>query len=241
MSWVAIVVFLTSSILRVVAAEETLGDFVQPALQDFAATAVIEKKNADELGKIGKNFAQGYRFHESRVQYKEPLKLRVDAKAGLLSVRYIINGTRKVTQVPGLHLKFAKDIKGRPGEKQGMLDAGVLTAAFLADAITSRFLGRQPLDGRMLPVFEFWYPTDVRSRHHTLWIDPEKRIVLRHDVDDRHGHPWVRYLLKQPTQVAGVWVPSQIEVYTADGHLAAVTRYTQVKVNTGLSDSLFQF
>jgi hypothetical protein len=241
MSGVAIAVFLAFWILPGVAqAEETLGDFAQPALRDFTATAVITRKNADELRKIGKSFSEGYRFHESHVQYLEPFKLRVDAKAGLLSVRYIINGTRKLTQVPGLHLKFAKDITGHPGEKQGMLDAGILTPAFLADAVASRFVGRQPLDGRTLPVFEFWYTADVRSRHHTLWIDPEKRVVLRHDVDDRHGHPWVRYLLKEPIQVAGVWVPSQIEVYTADGHLAAVTRYTQVKVNTGLTESLFR-
>jgi outer membrane lipoprotein-sorting protein len=47
-------------------------------------------------------------------------------------------------------------------------------------------------------------------------------------------------MLKQPTQVAGVWVPTRIEVYNGEGRLAAVTQYKQVKVNTGLSESLFR-
>ena len=67
-----------------------------------------------------------------------------------------------------------------------------------------------------------------------------KTVRFRHDVDDRFGHPWVRYVLKQPIQVVGIWVPTRLEVYSADGHLAAVTRYASVKVNTGLSESLFR-
>jgi hypothetical protein len=220
-------------------AEDGLLDYAQPTLRDFTAQAVIVQKNEAELGKIGKNFAQGYRFRESLIRYKEPLNLRIDAKAGLLSVRYTISGHRKRTQVPGLHINVAKDITGHPGEEQGMLDSGILTPAFLANAVASRFVGQRLLDGRSVPVFEFWYTADVRSRRHLLWIDPEKRFILRHDVDDRHGHPWVRYQLSQPLQVAGLWVPTRLEVYNDAGHLAAVTLYSQVKVNTGLSDSLF--
>ena len=44
----------------------------------------------------------------------------------------------------------------------------------------------------------------------------------------------------EPTRIAGVWVPTRTEVYNASGRLAAVTRYTSVKVNTGLSESLFR-
>ena len=221
-------------------AEEALRDFTQPDLRDFTASAVIVQKNDAVLHKIGRSFAQGYRVRESLIRFKEPLKLRVDAKAGFLSVRYVINGNRKATAVPGLHINKVKDITGRPGEAQGMLDSGILTPSFLANAVASRFVGRQELEGQTVPVFEFWYTADKLSRHHLLWIDPEKRIILRHDVDDRFGHPWVRYVLKQPIQVVGIWVPTRLEVYSADGHLAAVTRYASVKVNTGLSESLFR-
>lgn len=220
--------------------EETLGDFAQHSLRDFTATVVVVQKNDAELRGLGKNFAQSYRFRETLIRYKEPQQLRVDAKAGLLSLRYVVNGTRKSTQIPGLHINKVKDITGRPGEAQGMLTFGVLTRAFLENAVASRFAGRRELDGRLVPVFEYWYTADKLSRHHLLWIDPEKKIVLRHDVDDGNGRPWVRYLLKQPIQVAGVWVPTGVEVYTADGRLAAVTRATSVKVNTGLDGSLFR-
>jgi hypothetical protein len=220
-------------------AEEALSDFAQPGLRDFTASGVVVQKNDAVLNKIGRNFSQGYRVRESLIRYKEPLKLRVDAKAGFLSVRYVINGTQKATQIPVLHVNKVKNIAGRPGEAQGMLDSGIITPAFLANSIASRFAGRREWEGHTVPVFEFWYTADKLSRHHLLWMDPDKRFVVRHDVDDRFGHPWVRYLWKQPIQVAGIWVPTRLEVYSADGRLAAVTRYTSVKVNTGLSESLF--
>jgi len=221
-------------------AEESLKEYAQPALRDFSATGQIVSKNDAELQKIDKNFAQGYRFRETLIQYKEPMKLRVDSKAGLFSVRYVINGKRKSTQVPGLHINRVRDITGRPGEEQGMLDSGVLTPGFLEDSVASRFVGRQSLDGRTVPVFEFWYTDEPHSRHHFVWIDPEKRVILRHDVHNRSGGVKVRLMLKQPVRVAGVWVPTRIEVYNPEGRLAAVTQYKQVKVNTGLSESLFR-
>jgi hypothetical protein len=221
-------------------AEEALADFDQTALRDFNASTAIVQKNDEALNKIGRNFAQGYRVRSSTIWYKEPSKLRVDAKAGFLSVRYVINGTRKATQVPGLHINKVKDIAGHPGEAQGMLDSGIITRSFLANSVASRFVGRRKLEGREVPVFEFWYTADKVSRHHLLWMDPEKKIILRHDVDNRHGGPWVRYVLKQPIQVSGIWVPTRLEVYDAEGQLAAVTRYTQVKVNSGVSEGLFR-
>jgi len=221
-------------------AEEALQDYAQPALHDFTATAVIVEKNDDELRQIDPNFAQGYRFRQSIIQYKEPFKLRVDSKVGLFSVRYVINGKRKATQVPGLRINKVKDITGRPGEEQGMLDSGILTPAFLADSVASRFVGKEKLNGEMVPNFEFWYTDEKHSRHHTVWVDPTKRIIVRHDVFNRSGGLKMRYMLKQPIQVAWVWVPTRVEVYNASGRLAAVTRYTTVKVNTGLSESLFR-
>ena len=220
-------------------AEETLRDFAQPDLRDFSAAGVIVQKNDAALNKIGRNFAQGYRVRELPIWYKEPSKLRVDAKAGFLSIRYVINGNRKATQVPALHISKVKGHHRPPGRGAGDAGLGIITP-LVPRQRGGLPLCRSPGAGRAsVPVFEFWYTADKISRHHMLWIDPEKRIILRHDVDDRHGHPWVRYVLKQPIQMAGIWVPTRLEVYSADGHLAAVTRYTNVKVNSGLSESLF--
>jgi len=121
-----------------------------------------------------------------------------------------------------------------------MLDSGIVTPGFLEDAVASHFVGRQSLDGRMVPVFEFW-PTDERhGRHHVVWMDPDKRVILRHDVHNRSGSLKMRFMLLQPIQAAGVWVPTRVEVYNAEGRLAAVTKYKQVKINTGLSEGLFR-
>jgi hypothetical protein len=91
-----------------------------------------------------------------------------------------------------------------------------------------------------VPVFELWFTDEPNSRHHFVWMDPEKRIILRRDVHHRSGGLKMRFLLKEPKKVAGVWVPTRVEVLNAEGRLGAVTRYTSVKVNTGLSESLFR-
>jgi outer membrane lipoprotein-sorting protein len=168
------------------------------------------------------------------------MKLRVDSKAGLFSVRYVINGKRKSTQVPGLHINKVKDITGKPGMEQSMLDSGIITPGFLADSVESRFVGYQKLDGRKVPEFEFWYTDEPNSRHHFVWMDPAKRYVLRHDVFNRSGGLKMRFVFKQPTKAAGVWVPTRVEVYNAELRQAAVTQYTNIRVNTGLSESLFR-
>lgn len=219
-------------------AAPSLRSYAQPALKDFSAVGEVVTKNDAELRKIEPSYVQSYRFRESLIQYKEPLKLRMDAKAGFLSIRYVINGRRKLTR--GLGLNKVKDITGRPGEKQTMLESGILTPAFLDDHLASRYVGQKTLDGRKVPVFEFWYTDEPNSRRHVVWMDPEKRIVLRHDINHRSGGLKMRFMLKQPVKVSGVWVPTRVEVYNAEGRLAAVTRYTKVKVNTGLSESLFR-
>ena len=103
--------------------------------------------------------------------------------------------------MPGLHINKVKDITGRPGEEQSMLDSGIITPGFLADSVDSRFVGQQTLDGRKVPVFEFWYTDEPHSRHHFVWMDPAKKFVLRHDVNNRSGGLKMRFLFKQP--VAG--------------------------------------
>jgi hypothetical protein len=236
----AVAALLAVSLAGSARAEEALGKYAQPALRDFAATATLVQKNDAELRKIDNSFVQAYRFKESLIQYKEPMKLRIDSKAGLLSVRYVINGKRKATQVPGLRINKVKDITGRPGEEQGMLDSGIITPGFLADGVASRFLGQQTLDGRKVPAFEFWYTDEPNSRHHFVWMDPAKRFILRHDVHHRSGGLKMRFIFQQPTRVAGIWVPTRVGVYNAENRLGAITRYGSIKVNTGLSESLFR-
>jgi hypothetical protein len=233
-------VLLAVSPVDGVRAQEALSKYAQPALRDFSVTGSIVQKNDAELRKIDNSFVQAYRFRESLIQYKEPMKLRIDSKAGLLTVRYVINGNRKSTQVPGLRINKVKDITGRPGEQQSMLDSGILTPGFLADGVASRFVGMQTLDGRKVPVFEFWYTDERNSRHHFVWIDPAKRFVLRHDVHHRSGGLKMRFVFQQPKQIAGIWVPTRVGLYNAENRLAAITRYDKIKVNTGLSESLFR-
>lgn len=47
-----------------------------------------------------------------------------------------------------------------------------------------------------------------------------------------------RYL--EPVQVSGLYVPTRLEMRSAEGELAATIRLQDVAVNTGLDDGLFR-
>jgi outer membrane lipoprotein-sorting protein len=222
-------------------AEETLDHYAQTALQDLSATAVLAQKSEPALRQIGDGFEKGYRVGRSALKLKEPGKVRVEGKYGLFSVVYVINGDRKLTSVPTLHIRKVKDISRRPGERQTSLDIGVITPSLLPQ-LNSQFVRYETRGGKKLAVFDLWFKAEPGGRKHTIWIDPATRTIVERQVFHRKGGLKMRYLYQNPVRYAGgVWLPTRVELYNAAGQLAAATRYDNVQVNGGLSESLFQF
>jgi outer membrane lipoprotein-sorting protein len=222
-------------------AEETLDRYAQTSLQDLSATAVIVQKSEAALKQISEDFGKGYRATRSALKLKEPGKVRVEGKYGLFSVVYVINGDRKLTSVPTLHIRKVKDISKRPGERQTSLDIGVITPSLLPQ-LNSQFVRYETRGGKRLAVFDLWFKAEPGGRKHTVWIEPTTRTIVEHQVFHRKGGLKMRYLLQNPARYAGgIWLPTRVELFNAAGQLAAVTRYESVQVNGGLSESLFEF
>lgn len=224
------------------AGQENLARYAQPTLQDVTATVKVVGKTDRELAKIGKGYVDAYKLESQELTAKEPDRVRFEGKRGLLTIRYITNGTRKLTQVSTPRINKVDDISKEPAKGDSISDAGLITPAWVA-RVEDRWLRSETRDGKTLHVFEYFYKEDPKYIH-TLWVDPEtKTIVERIDHHRSKIKPGFkkRFLYSEVQTVNGVNMPSKVVLLNGENKVAAIMRYDRIKVNTGLPDKLFSF
>jgi len=212
--------------------------FVAPGLKDITSTVNVKLANTNALLKVSKDFANSYRLKTMRITYKDPGMMRMEGKAGPLTVVYILNGDKKGWQIGAI--RGVKDVSKKPAQKQGLMDFGLLTMDQLAD-YNSRFLRTETLDGVRTYVYELRYKEPTENVRRVVWIDPAKKIILRRQVFGRDDRLKMEHRFSEPKLVGGsIWVPTVIKVYNAEGELGAISNQVAVRVNTGVADDQFR-
>lgn len=216
-------------------AARPLMDFTSP-VKDLTLTSKVEQRDMDALKQISNEFAQSYRFASSTMYMKEPDKFRVDSKAGVVHVRYVINGNAKVLKAGIINKRW--DIANEPGQRQGGLTVGLLTPSFvnLVDATPK---GTRTISGRTAEVFDTRFKGKGRSSWHRLFMDPDQRYILRVEQYKPDNSLKDTIVFSDPKKVNGIWIPTRTKVFNPKGQLGAVTRMENIRVDSGLSDSLF--
>ncbi len=206
-------------------------------IRDMTATLTVvdAETNFDELKKIGGSFATSYRFKRMDLSYKNPDKIRLEAKVSGISGLMVFNGDTKMVKVP-----FRKDIRNvrqHPGQKQTLMDLGIFATDYLASAYSASYLRSE----RNLQVYKLSQRnTDSRS-YEVVWVDPKTSLITRRVSFDAENEIRKELRFKNPLQVRpGIWVPRRIEVYNQFGKLGAVQALEDVKVNLGVGESLFR-
>lgn len=213
-------------------------DIVQKAFEDASFRASIKTGKQSELQKINKDFAQAYRFNYTDVMIKEPGMLRVESKVGDTSVFYILNGTTQLMSAPRARFKQRTNLSDKPGRRQTPLDFGFLTPSMFKDLFQAKFI-RTDRETKEW-VFDLTYLSKYDdSTRHRIWIDPQKRITTRREWYDQSGNLRATFRYENPVSKDGVWLPTRNSVKNIDNVLAGVTEYENLKVNSGLSSSLF--
>jgi hypothetical protein len=237
----ALLAVLLLSLRATASGPETLESYAQPGRRHVRATIVVEKKIDAALREIDDDEEKGYRIKRTHFSLKEPNKVRVEGKYGLINILYVINGDRKLRSAMGV--RKVKNIAQSPGERYTALEIGALTPA-LVEQLESRFLQWEARAGKKMPLFEVRFKGEPGgARPERILIDPATRVIVERSVMFR-TRPQVRqrYVYTDPMKHAGdVWLPTRVELYSPTGKLAAVSRYESVSVNGGLPDSLFQF
>lgn len=215
-------------------AEPRLEDVACRSVADVQASVVVVQAEPAELDKINRDFGMAYRLKDVTLSYKEPDKFRMESKLGLL----VCNGPDRYFRVPKLGISRKDSDGDAPGRQHSMLDVGVLTPATIG-ALNAKYLREENLGDCKTLVFSIEYRKDSTSRY-LVWVDPKTRVIRQRHWLDGAGKLRAVFAYSELKEVEkGIWLPTRLEVRNAEGKLAGVTAYRDVKVNQKLPESLF--
>ncbi|MBX3118746.1 MAG: outer membrane lipoprotein-sorting protein [Fimbriimonadaceae bacterium] len=229
-----------STIAFVGVADPDVDDIVQPKFQDVQYTTKVIKPNFAELSKIDDDFGKQYRFDEMQVALKEPYKLRLETKINEATVQLIQNKYKVTYRIPRNNFTNTQDLEKSIGRLQTIMEYGIVTPSVVKDIFDAKYVRTDRATGDY--VFDLTYKArfDNTSRHR-IWVDPDKRYVTKREWWGQGSRPRMKaiFIYEEPVNSGGVWVPSKATVRNVDNKVAATTMSTNVKINQGISDSLF--
>ena len=205
--------------------------------RSLSATLVATHTNKAELQRIGKDFARSYEFKEARVLFKNPDKLKMTGKVGMVRIEYIMNGDTRIIRVPSLRVSKKDSFADDPQKRQTPLDVGVLSDAIWQE-YDVEYEGEKTINGVKQYVLFLKRKNSLRTQR--LWIEASEMRLLKREKYDNKGQIKVRFEYTGSRQVDGIWVPGKIEAYSNAGKLAGVTEYRNVKVNGPIDDGEFK-
>lgn len=205
--------------------------------KDLTATIEPGKVNRDVLLKMGKSFARSYDFKKATVTFKDPDMLKMDGVVGMIRVQYIVHGEDRIVRIPSIHYSKREDLSDTPGKAQTCLDVGIVTDG-LWSCYSVRQVGTEDTpDGEVL-VLELARIGDGR-RNEKIWVEAKSFKLLKDERYRNEGDLKARYIFREHRLIDGIWVPTQIELHDKNGTLAAISEVRNIKVNTGVRDSVF--
>jgi len=217
------------------AATPTADSTATDRVKDLTGTLRVVKADFDELGKISKEFKVTYRFKRMNISYKFPNRTRLETKAAGTTGILIFNENTRYYKLPIRAEK--KDITGQPGQKQSLLQLGIFSKDFLETDYEAVYQKTE----KGLAVFKLNQRGTDNKSHEIVWVNPKTHIVEKRQSfnGDNKLRMETRYLAPQQIR-PGIYVPTRVEIYNQFGKLGAVQAFEEVKVNLGLSDTLFE-
>lgn len=208
-------------------------DAVQTKIRDISLTMNQNTSNRRELEKISRDFSNAYRIQTLSAYYKEPLKMLIKSKVGFVSVSYIVNGDERLARA-GV-IKDRENIASSPGKRNCLFDLGILTPSFMKLA-RFEYVGKEG----DTTIWDMRWATPKDKRRNRLYIDMDHKIIIKRIQYEGDGSIRGIFTYKNHYELAsGVWVPRISEAINSDNKLGGTTSYKDYKLNSGLSDSMF--
>jgi outer membrane lipoprotein-sorting protein len=214
-------------------------DIVQKGFKDVSFVSKVLKADQGELRKINKSFGDSYRFSSLTAYLKEPLKMRLESKIDDTQIVYIVNGFQRIVRVPRSNFTSKEDLKDSPGKIQTPLDMGIITQSVMDQLFDAAFVRTDRATGDY--VFDLTYkkPRFDDTSRFRVWVDPQKKYTTKRESYSQKGKLRATFLYENPVTDNGATFPTKVTVKNADDKVAGITSQSSVKLNTGLSDSMF--
>ena len=206
-------------------------------IHDLTAILTVndDETDFDELKKIGGAFATSYRVSKTvNVTYEAPNKARFEGHALGASISLIYNGGQKAYHTP---IKSGvQDVSTQPGQKQSLLDIGIFAKDYLTTDYEPIFLRKE----KTLLVYKLKQRNSTNGSNEIIWVDPLTSIIVKRMSYNGDGKLTKELRFVKPQMVRkGIYVPTRIEIYNQFGKLGAVQDVSEIKVNLGVDESLF--
>ncbi len=207
------------------------------SIKDLKGTMVVTPASKKEAGEISKGAMEflDHGLKEANIYYIRPDKFRAEGKAKGVEVTYVLNGNKKQVLAPSLMLKKTDDLSKKLARKQTTLDVGFVSDCIWKDnnvKILSQSKGVIQL--QLIPK-----GTDDK-RKELVWIDSKTLKVTKRERYKGDGKLRTRYIYSDYKTMGKIPVATTVKIYSPDGGYAGSITYKDVKINTGLSDSLFK-
>lgn len=221
------------------AAPPTLDALATDGLHDLQASVTVVKADQTELAKINRDFGFAYRLRDVVMRYKQPDKLRMEGRIGDTPAEYVVNGSTRTVAIPRLHFRKRDQLGETPGRRYSLLDLGLVARSDLP-FIRSRYLRDEEVAGVETNVFELTFRGDSRLKY-VLWVDPRTHVVRKRQWFDGEGKLKATFVYTDVIEVkTGLWFPMRVEILNSEGAVAAITQYSDLRVNQGMADAVFE-
>ena len=206
------------------------------SISDLQGTMVVTPASRSDAAQINKGILQflDHGFREARIYYKRPDKFRAEGKAKGIDITYILNGNKKQVIAPALMLKKTDDMSHNRDQKQSTLDVGFASDGLWRD---NRIKLLSERNGTALLQLVPLGTTD--KRRELVWLDTKTLRVVKRERYGGTGKLKARYVYLNHKMMGKMPVATLVRAYAPDGGYAGSISYKNLRVNTGLPDSLF--
>lgn len=207
-------------------------------VKDVSFVLTVTEKNIEVMEKVDANYARTYELKTAKIYIKEPNKLRTEGKLGMVKFEYIINGGHKIVRAPLLKIRKESDYTGNPGKLNDAMDFGII----LPSLWSMRRI--EILDD---PAASARGETKIRLRWGdvamsiVLWLDSKELYLKRMEKRDGDDKLKIVVAYSNHRKVDGLaWIPTRVEMFAPNGDKVGASELTDIKINSGLADSLFK-
>lgn len=206
--------------------------------RDVTMTAVVTYRNKRALAKVEESFTRLYEFKTAKISAKSPDKMKTEGRLGMLSFTYIVNDTTRIVRIPSIRMNKKDENKDQPSKVQDLSDMGILTPS--AWRIRELCLCPDPeAASKDQVLINAAYPKNTMQN--MFWIDTKNYCLTRFEKRDASGKVTIRLEYSKPQYFGNaIWLPTVVEIFAPDGERAGAMELRDIKVNTGLTDSMFE-
>jgi outer membrane lipoprotein-sorting protein len=217
----------------------SVDQYTQP-IKDITFAMDTGTANLTELKKVSQDFADAYRFDHVEFKIKDSFQIRGETKVDDTAILMIMNDGIRVFRAPRQRINIKKDVRTHPGQRQTIFEFGLLTSQLFDGFMDAKFVRNDRATGDVVFDLRFNQKFGDTTRYR-VWIDPQKKFTTRKEWYGQDGNLKATFFFADPAKVNSVWVPTAASVKNAEGNLAGVLRYSNFKVNAGVSDSAFKY